>query len=247
MKNRLHQLNRYGLLILILGIILPSLNVYAQNPVIKIDLNFSGRNEAEIHEKGYNAWPIVAGTSAQRIIDGVKFELKGNFKSEWYKAGVQAPYYARLVNDGLVTQNAVELTITGLNTGTHTLLAFHNNFDNTGGGKSAPIAVYVDGKLVESSITPTNRATHTIQSQLSYITLNAKKDVPVVVRYQFAKNSSSGQSFTINGFELNTPDLRKQARMPMPIDGDEHVDLGRNVNLRWNAANKVFQQRYKSE
>ena len=101
----------------------------AQKPVIRVDLNFNGRNEAEINERGYFPWTVDAGTQSSRTFDGVKIELKGDYASDWYKAGVQAPYYAKWVNDGLVSDGPVELVITGLPAGNHSLLTLHNIFD----------------------------------------------------------------------------------------------------------------------
>lgn len=208
---------------------LPAFDALAQHPVLKVDLNFSGRNESEVHEKGYFSWPVTTGKSDQRSIDGIKFTLGGNFSSEWYKAGIQAPHYARLVSDGLVSDGPVELTISGLPQGTHTLMSYHNNFDN---GTPPSIAVYIDGKLAQENVVLSNRANHTIKAQIVYLSLQAKAGVPVVVRYE-VKDS---KRFALNGFELNTPDIRKQARMPMPLDADEHVTVDKNLNLRWSPA-----------
>ncbi|MGF1925870.1 MAG: T9SS C-terminal target domain-containing protein, partial [Bacteroidia bacterium] len=212
-------------------------DVVAQKPVIKVDLNFSGRNEAEVHEKGYVSWPVVSGKSDQRTIGGIKFELNGNYNSAWYKAGVQAPYYAKLVNDGLKSSEPLELTISGLPAGSHSLMSYHNNFDNADGGVApSTIAIYVDGKLAEHDIVPSNRAEHNTKSQVTYLSLQAKAGVPIVVRYQVDGTSSSPKHFTLNGFEINTPDLRKQAKMPMPIDADEHVAVDKDLMLKWTAA-----------
>lgn len=218
-----------------LALTLFSSALYAQKPVIKIDLNFSGRNEAEVHELGYTSWPIPSGTVAQKTIDGIQFSLKGNFTSDWYKAGVQAPFYAKLVNDGITTKSPVELTITGLKEGSHTLLSFHNSFSQNTTAVPTQMAIYIDGKLAVDKLVPSTRAEHTTNAQLAYLTLQAKAGVPVVIRYQ----ANDGANFSINGFELNTPNLAKQAKMPMPVDADEHVNLGNNITLKWTAAANV--------
>ncbi|RYG12440.1 MAG: T9SS C-terminal target domain-containing protein, partial [Chitinophagaceae bacterium] len=231
MQNTIHQYIKSTFISCCLAFTLFSSTLYAQKPVIKVDLNFSGRNEAEVHELGYTSWPIQTGTSAQKTIDGIQFTLKGNFTSDWYKAGIQAPFYAKLVNDGITTKSPVELTITGLKEGSHTLLSFHNSFSQNTAALPTQMAIYVDGKLAVDKLLPSTRAEHTTKAQLAYLTLQAKAGIPVVIRYQ----ANEGASFSINGFELNTPNLAKQAKMPIPIDADEHVNLGNNITLKWTA------------
>ncbi|RYF20193.1 MAG: T9SS C-terminal target domain-containing protein, partial [Flavobacteriales bacterium] len=235
MKNPIQKHIQIKFFITCTSLLLCCANLFAQQPIVKVDLNFSGRNEAEVHELGYVSWPIKSGATDQKTIEGIKFALKGNFTSDWYKAGVQAPFYAKLVSDGITTKEPLELTITGLNEGTHTLLSFHNAFSPNAAALPTQLAVYVDGKLTVEKLMPSIRAEHTTQAQVAYLTIQAKAGIPVVIRYQ----ANTGASFTLNGFELNTADLRKQAKMPMPIDADEHVNLGDNITLKWTAASNV--------
>jgi hypothetical protein len=210
---------------------------FAQHPVIRVDLNFYGRNEGEVHERGFFPWTVNSGTSSSRTFDGVKIELKGTYTSDWYKAGVQAPFYAKWVNDGLVSDGPVELVITGLPAGNHSLLTLHNIFDKPENNTFAPLDIYVDGKLVEDNVVPSNRAEHTILSQMAYLNLQAKAGKAVVVRFEVdPKSNASIKRVVLNGFELNTADLKKQARMPLPKDGDEHVDPGHSIQLSWSPA-----------
>lgn len=224
---------------LLLGGILHSSSVLAQNPVIKVDLNFNGRNEIEVHEPGYIAWPFKPGYDS-RTFEGVKVELKGDFYSNWYKAGVQAPFWARWVNDGLVSEKPVELTISGLPKGNHTLLTAHNTFDNPETNTVAPIDIYVDGILMVDNLIQSNRAEHTIKSQTAYIPIKAEAGKPVVIRFEVDPNSTASiKKVVLNGFEINTPNIKKQARMPMPVDRDEHVDVGNSIKLKWSSAPNV--------
>ena len=39
-----------------------------------------------------------------------------------------------------------------------------------------------------------------------------------------------------NGFELNTPNIKQQAKTPFPEDGDEHVEAENGVTLTWKPA-----------
>jgi len=223
---------------LLFGMLL-SFNVWAQKPVIKVDLNFNGRNELEVHEPGYIAWPFKTGSDS-RTFEGIKVTIKGDYTSNWYKAGVQAPFWARLVNDGLVANNSVELIISGLPQGNHSLLTLHNTFDKLENNTFAPINIYVDGKLLVNNLIQSNRAEHTIKAQTAYLNLKAETGKPIVVRFEVDPTSAASlKRLVLNGFEINTPNVKKQARMPMPIDGDEHVDAGNNIMLKWSPAPNV--------
>jgi hypothetical protein len=67
---------RWSLFTGLFCMLLPTLQVLAQKPVIRVDLNFSGRNEDEINEPGYLPWTVEAGTNDSRTFEGVKVETK---------------------------------------------------------------------------------------------------------------------------------------------------------------------------
>jgi hypothetical protein len=220
--------------------LLSALQVFAQKPTIRVDFNFNGRKEAELNEPNYFPWTVEAGTHDSRTFEGIKVEVKGAYTSDWYKAGVQAPFYAKWVNDGLVSDGPVELIISGLPEGKHSLLTVHNTFDKPDNNTFAPMDIYVDGKLVADNVVPSNRAEQTIQSQTAYLPLQAKNGKPIVVRFEVDPGSmASIKRIALNGFEINTPDIKKQARIPIPIDGDEHVDIGNKITLKWFPAPNV--------
>src|SRR5699024_10373819 len=44
----------------------------------------------------------------------------------------------------------------------------------------------------------------------------------------------------LNGFELNTPNVKNQARLPIPTNGDEHIEADNNeFTLQWSGADKA--------
>src|SRR5699024_8207683 len=50
-------------------------------------------------------------------------------------------------------------------------------------------------------------------------------------------SKASVKNVIINGFELNTPTIKAQARNPRPENGDEHVKMkNKKYTLEWNAA-----------
>src|SRR5689334_1855927 len=106
---------------------------FSQNPVFRIDLNQTGRQDAEVLETGYIGWTLPAATldTATLSLSGgitVKLIRKGPYgdklSTNWYKAGIQTPYFARLVCDGVRVNNGnsgaqIEMRISGLPTGRH--------------------------------------------------------------------------------------------------------------------------------
>ena len=232
------------------------LNVSAQNPIVKVDLNMSGRTEAECNDPNYTPWIPDNAASISKTVNGITFTFKktGNngsaLKATYYKAGIQAPYYARLGCDGMVVDGGnagaqIELTISGLSTGTHSLMTYHNVIDNPASNTFAPIDVYVNGALTISNLIMSERALTTDALQSSYLTFNATAGQSVVISYRAKTNSSASiKNVYINGFELNTPNVKNQSKNPIPSDGDLHID-GDNgsATLKWTAGNGATKHR----
>ncbi|OXA81269.1 hypothetical protein SAMN05444397_10313 [Flavobacterium aquidurense] len=208
----------------------------AEKQIVKVDFDFSGRRAEEVSDPNYSSWPITEQTEAEKSFNGASFKLKGNFSSKWFKTGMSAPFYSRLTSDGLVTDKNLELTISGLKTGKHSLLTFHNTFDKIEGKSFAPVKIYVNNKLVET-VTSSNRATSTIETATAYIEFNAQAGKNVVIRFELdAKNANLIQQLVLNGFEIDTPNLKKQSHTPKPENGDEHVVLGDKFIMNWEAS-----------
>jgi hypothetical protein len=212
--------------------------VVAQNEAVnplKVDFDLAQRRTLEVNDPNYISWPISEGKLFEKDFGVIKMSLKGAINSSWYKTGIQAPFYARLVNDGIVADKSVELVISGLSQGKHTLLTFNNTFDSPELANYAPINVYVNG-VFSQTIKPTNRATATIDAATSYIHFNAETGKDVVIKFEAdAKAASAIQKVIINGFELDLPNLKKQASTPSPANNDEHVVLGNDFKLEWNS------------
>ncbi|WP_187263272.1 T9SS type A sorting domain-containing protein [Pontibacter beigongshangensis] len=209
-----------------------------QEPVIKVDLNIAGRPQAEVNEPGYIPWVISEKMADSLEINGVKIKFTGGFSSDWYKAGVQAPHYARLANDGLVAGGPLEMRFSGLPEGTHTLLTFHNTFANPLNNTFSPVDIFVDGTQVVDNLVASNRTSANHQAESAYLTLNARAGEDVVVRFEVASESAATlKQLAICGFELNTANQKQQARLPQPADGDEHVMTeGNSLTLIWEPA-----------
>lgn len=207
-----------------------------EKQIVKVDFDFFQRRLDEVHDPNYDSWVINDAKEAEKSFNNVNFKLKGNFTSKWYKVGMNAPYYNRLGSDGLVTAENLELKISGLKAGKHTLLTFHNAFDVITGKTFSPIKIYVNGKLQET-INASQRANMKIDAAMAYITLNTEKGKDVIVRFEIdpTTNPDIVKQIVINGFEIDTPNLKNQARTPEPKNRDEHVVVDKNTVLKWDA------------
>lgn len=228
--------------------------IFAQNPVVKIDFDQSGRSTTEVGEPGYTPWVIASGTTATKTENGVTFKItKGTngtqLATNWYKAGLLAPDYARLISDGVTVKDGtanlggeIELRISGLPTGTHTLLAFLNAVDNPATNTFSPIDIRVDDTWVVNDLIPSARALKTADAKSVYLNLQATAGTDVVILFA-AKTSGTEniKNVMLNGFELNTANILYQSKNPIPNDNDEHVELNSGGTvLQWTSANDAL-------
>lgn len=224
--------------------------IYAQNtPVIKVDMNKGGRQDAEVNDPAYISWAIVDAVSAFKTIDGVtiKFTKVGpngtGLTTQWYKAGLLTPYFSRLASDGIMVAGGdagaqIEMRISGLSAGTHTLLTYHNTFDSPLAFSFSPINIYVNGVLTVEKLMPSNRALTTAEMPTKYFKLEAKTGADIVLLFAADNTSNATQrNVTICGFEINSANVAEASRTPDPLDRDEHVQVNNGAyNLQWTAA-----------
>lgn len=237
-------------MVVMICLIAPVNKVFAQNPIVKIDFDQSGRPKAEVNDPDYTAWVIASGNTSSYTENGVTFTISrtgtngDNLGTNWYKAGIQAPYYARLVCDGLTVKGTtanlgaqIELKISGLATGEHTLLAFFNNVDSPTTNTFSPIDISVDGNVVVNNLIPTVRATKTADAASSYLRFQATAGTDVVILIAAETSGTENvKNFIFNGFELNTPNISHQAINPDPKQNNEHVELVSGGKLlQWTA------------
>ena len=222
--------------LLVLGL---AAHAFAGSPVIKVDFDMSGRNSSEVTEPNYVPWVVSGVTSKDTTISGVKIGIagSGNLKANWYKAGVQSPSYARLVCDGVMVEGggAITLTFSNLAAGTHSLLLYLNNVDGIAASNS--IDVYVNNSK-QASVKPTNRALSTSESAIAYVTFSVSG-----ASASTAIKLITG-TVTLNGFELNVPNVAAQATSPSPTDLDYHAPHENGaMTLSWTAAKSAVKHR----
>lgn len=239
--------------------------IFAQNPVVKIDFDQIGRQTAEVSDPDYTSWFLRApntqdpspNLTESKTINGITFTVSklGKYgetlSSNWYKAGISSPYYARLVCDGLTVKDIssnpvnpankgakIELKITGLPAGNHTLLVYLNAVDSPTISFS-PIDITLNGNLVFDNLIPSVRATKTSDATSAYLQFqsNATSDVNVITFEAETSGNETQKNIVINGIELNTSNIALKATNPAPWQNDEHVELtSGNRTLSWTAS-----------
>ena len=220
----------------------------------KIDFNKPGRNEQLNTETGYSPWAVTDTEEAVGTFDGVTLTIScdanyagGYVSSNYWKDGVENKGY-KLIGDGLVgyqnghdivTSGAVKIDvkISGLSAGTHTLQAYHNNFE----GLVAPdIDVLLNGTVVLTGIKQTNRDVSTVTCGQSFVEFQVNDGESVTVSYlsKPVNGTSYGTtSVTINALAFDVVDNMKTAQEPYPANTDYHVDADAgNVTLKWTPA-----------
>ncbi len=240
-------ITRYPAIIFAIILLIAS-RANAQHPVIKVDFDESSRRLREVNENGYASWQIIPGPTNTKTINSVSITVskvgagKENMATEWYKVGMQTPHFARLISDGLTLKNAdpeaaIELRISGLPEGTHSLLTYHNlPLSGQESGFSA-IGIFRDGALL-AKVQPSVRALKTSNAAKAYVSFQSGAGQEVVFRFK-AINTSSDiiRNIIINGFEINTPDPARQANASFPLNANEHVELNDGkLSLHWQSA-----------
>lgn len=222
-------------------------------PVIKVDFDQSGRNSSEVSESGYVPWIVTGKSSADTTLGGVQISVaKGSvgsgLKTNWYKASVQSPYYAKLVGDGIIVADGnsggeISLTFSKLPAGTHTLLAYLNNLDAPSAYTFSDIAVYVNGSK-QLSVTPSNRALKTEDAATAYVSFTTSANGTATVKFSPSTSGATFRNVTLNGFALNVPNTKSQATEPSPSNFDDHAEgSAGKINLSWTAATSAAKHR----
>ncbi|MBQ9200764.1 MAG: T9SS C-terminal target domain-containing protein [Bacteroidales bacterium] len=235
-----------------------------ERPVVKVDLNMAGRQDAEVLEPGYTSWSIGNGSVAADSItvDGVTFKLSSQgFRGSWNKALIQAKTdNSRLTMDGIMSSperatGEFTLSVRGLPAGEHSLQTFHNDWSDPEKYLGMPIHVFVN-EVEKEIIVRSWRKTSVgdVSSAMFFFTVEGPEDE---VFFRFYTNDEDdwdtepttqtdiSGSPVMNGFELNTTSNSDKAKKPYPADLDMHAlaDDG-NCLLSWSPANASVRKHY---
>ena len=249
-KTRFSWLQSYGLAF--------TLFFYASHAwAQKIDFNQGTTNDPTASD--YTAWVITNGPTVTRTFDGVTITITNaegsagsKIKSNWYKNGILlGTDEARLISDGISSFDgdnyiksgsvAMQVTITGLSAGMHTLQAYHNNVDYDPGYTLPDMNVKVNGTDQIIGLAQSLRATTLAESTKSFVTFEvASMSSETVIIYYTTPVDGVTYDRTqlyINSLELDGGNADYQAQNPYPANLDYHVDVDNgNLTMTWTAA-----------
>jgi hypothetical protein len=220
---------------------------------LKVDFNQNGRPLTETGTPGFTPWSpnatwFTAGTnSITATFSGVMvtFTRVGSqgtaLKTDWWKEGITGG--ATLANDGITVDGGnagaqIEMRISGLTAGAHTLLTYLNTWQSPATHTFSPINISVNGAQVVSAMPVSNRVTNDALAATAYLQFNAVSGQDVVILFSaVTTGSETDKNVCIDAFEIDTPNVKNQANQPVPIDGDEHLnaDSG-STTLSWTKA-----------
>ncbi|MBQ8629735.1 MAG: hypothetical protein IJ421_09725 [Prevotella sp.] len=236
------------------------------NAQIKID--FDNGNNANYVSSGYTSWnsfQVKTGGSVSLGVDGVTIAISHGsgtqadlIKSNWIKNNVSsasATDESKLINDGIFSgmENdnyggygvttamvAIDVKITGLPVGTHSIQAYHNYLNGT--DKTLPtIGVAVNGVTKLTGIEQTQGVLKKSECAMSFVEFTIQNEGDAVTITYFSE-PQNGKTYTTTYFYINSLEIgdivnvNNQAQNPSPANLDYHVDADSGVELSWTAA-----------
>ncbi|KAI1635479.1 pectate lyase [Biscogniauxia mediterranea] len=219
-------------------------NTVSPSDAWRVRLNPAGLRVVE--DPDWPVWTVETDVSSvSTVINGVTLTLSvpgdAVLDGSRYKLVQQAAVAGmgeKMIGEGITANTtdgkAVTLTLTGLTQGTHTLLTYHNAWDNI--PSAAALSISVDGETVIANQTQTIRCNNMWDTGSSYVTFSVN-ETDQEVQIVYTPGSSGDQRAFLNGFEFDTPDIDAEVGFPYPHHLDEHLDLqgATNVTASWRA------------
>ena len=236
-----------------------SLAALASAQELKVDFNASGRPPSETWDPAFTQWStnqswFPGGDAITNTFNGVTFTFRRvgpegtGLTTDRYAAGLTTVgWNAKMASDGITVTplhtggngGRIEVTVSGLSSGPHTLLTYHNTWQNPANWSFSPISIYLNGVPVITNMPVSNRVTNNADASFAYLEFTAIAGQDVVVLFAAdTNNTATDKTVCINGFELDTPNAKFKAFKPSPLNNDEHVDADatKSVLLTWNKA-----------
>ena len=235
----------------------------------KIDFDISGKTGQALQE-GFVEWVVPEGVSDTKDFDGgIQVTVSAaqgsnpmdaahndneirHVKTEWWKNGITSGNDgARILGDALiitgddhsyVTSGATKLdvTISGLKAGHHSLQAYHNCVEYEENQGAIPdIDIYVNGIKVKEGVKQSIRKSKFAEAGQSYVEFDVTEGQSVTISYVSTPKGgiSYGRTYvTVNALIFNEADNSKIALDPIPNSGEFHAGDGNgNVTLQWTS------------
>src|SRR5882724_5998147 len=199
---------------------------------LKADINPPDRR-GDVLTPHWENWAWHEGASGTATFGGVTVTFRAATNEiltpVLFKAGMD--YGAHMAVDGFGVKTpaggAVEMVISGLAPGKHTIVTYHNEVRDLA---PARFDVLIGEKVAVKDFTPGQRVTNDYDVTSTYFEVEAVAGKDVVVKF---KPSAANGSFILNGFEIDTADPHSKAIKPVPGNDDEHWP--NDSELTWTA------------
>jgi len=190
---------------------------------LKVDLNPPDRR-GDVLTTHWENWAWTEGASGARTFGNVtvtfRTETNEVLSPVLYKALMD--YRASMAADGFAVKNpsggGVEMIISGLAPGKHTVVTYHNEVRDL---EPAKFDVFVADKPVVQGFVPSQRATNDYEVASTFLEVDAVAGKDVVIRFEPARGGAN-RSLIFNGFEIDSADPHRKAIKPAPANDDEH-------------------------
>jgi hypothetical protein len=193
---------------------------------LRVDLS-PDNGRKDVLTPGIENWTLKDAPSAsQTFADGIAVTLRagsGALTTPWFKGGYDTG--ATIASDGVCAKGKLELVISGLSAGKHSIVTWHSSVEDKPAG---PYTILVDGKEKLTGVTPSRRVATDADATAAFVEVNATAGKDVVVAI------SGDGDVILNGFAIDVPDPNKQAIKPTPEAGNEHAT--QNPVLSWTPA-----------
>jgi hypothetical protein len=207
----------------------------ALHAATKIDVSpKNGRND--ILTKEAENWVVADGAAASQRSGATTLTLRpgasgGTLAGVLWKGGIDTG--ATLATDGVIVKGArgvpeLQLTISGLAAGRHSLATYHNF---TSAGDAGRYTLFVDGVEKVQGIEPPRRVSSDDDAATAYVEFDAAAGKDVVVTIKAAQ---AADVVVLNGLLLDGVDPATQIGKALPVGGDEHA--AERPVLTWRAA-----------
>ena len=219
----------------------------------KVEFTMPGRPNAI--DPNFQPWAVGTVVFTSSNFNGITVTVSNvgpgtSLRAGWWKDAAESPTMnARMISDGITVDNAannggrIAMRLDGLAPGPHSLLTYHNGWDNPTNQVFSRMNVYLNGALAIPLLQPTARATNNYSGATAYLEFSVLSNETVEVTFE-ADTTREADTYTnvwVNGFEIDTVALDRKAILPVPADKDEHFDGdARTVLLRWTGASNAI-------
>lgn len=206
---------------------------------IVVDLNANDGRKASYSKTAEN-W-IIAGDTPSTTVNGVTLRLSnggsvgGTVRAVNCKIlQLQSGLYPYMTMDGVTIQDGntggiLQLEISGLSAGTHTLKMWHSCVDRE---TNSTLSISVNGKTTATGVKCPTRVTDEDDAGISFATFSVQAGETVTVRIQPEGNGTMNNAW-LNALELDGADPVKSISRCSPADGEKHHEAANG--LSWKA------------